>query len=365
MNILGVSAYYHDSAAALVIDGKVIAAAQEERFTRIRHDSAFPKLAIQYCLDAAHTCLNEIDYVVFYEDSALKSSRVFETAVGFAPVRFGKLRRFLSNSKRLGSDNLSCFITDLQNEVQVDKLDPQKVINFDHHFSHAAAAFYPSPFEEAAILIMDGVGEWATTTISAGENSSIKLLDQINYPHSIGLLYSAFTAYCGFKVNSGEYKLMGLAPYGVPRYSNIIRNSIIDICEDGSFAVDTSYFDYMLGDRMVSPKFEELFGAPARAPESPILQRHMDIAASIQVVLEEVVLKICSHVKYVTGSSNLCLGGGVALNCVANGKISKSRLFQNIWIQPAAGDAGSAVGAALAGYYQKSGQRRLPTLPME
>lgn len=363
MRVLGISAYYHDSAAALIIDGKVVAAAQEERFTRIRHDAAFPTSAIQYCLDTSQTDPAEIDYVVFYEDFALKSSRVFETVVASAPVGFGKLRRLLTNSQSLTNNGFQRFIQDLQNAVCVDKIDLRKVVTSDHHLSHAAAAFYPSPFEEAAILVMDGVGEWLTTTISVGDKNSINLLKQINYPHSIGLLYSAFTAYCGFRVNSGEYKLMGLAPYGVPRYSNIIMSNIIDVREDGSFAVDTSYFDYMLGEQMLSGKFEDLFGAPTRSPESPILQRHMDIAASIQMVVEEIVLKLCNHAKYVSGMRNLCLGGGVALNCVANGKILKSRIFDSIWIQPAAGDAGSALGAALSIYYKKSGLSRLISLP--
>lgn len=358
MNILGISAYYHDSAAALVIDGKIIAAAQEERFTRKKHDSAFPANAIQYCLREAHLDPTEIDYVVFYEKPFLKFDRLLETYFAFAP------KGFLSFSKSMQTWLTEKLFQKFMIKKELKKnfgkhIDwDSRLLFSEHHLSHAASAFFPSPFESAAVLTMDGVGEWATTSLSIGRGSSLLLQKEIKFPHSLGLLYSAFTYYAGFKVNSGEYKLMGLAPYGNPKYEKLIWENLIELKEDGSFRLDMSYFNYCTGDTMTSEKFHSLFQGPPRQPESPLTQREMDIAASIQKVLELVVLRMVKNIAEETGEKNLCLAGGVALNCVANGKIVQSGYFENVWVQPAAGDAGGALGAALAVHYLMLGQSR-------
>jgi carbamoyltransferase len=342
--ILGLSAYYHDSAACLIEDGRIIAAAQEERFTRKKHDSAFPTHAIDYCLKTAGISADQLDYVAFYEKTFVKFERLLETYMAYAP--FG-IASFIKAMPQWIKRKL--WIKDL---IETELNFKGKIIFPDHHESHAASAFFPSPFQEAAILTADGVGEWATASYGVGQNNHFKLLAEIRFPHSLGLLYSAFTYYCGFRVNSGEYKLMGLAPYGEPKYKDLILNNLIDIKEDGSFRLNMKYFDYGAGLKMTSRHFHDLFGAPPRPPESKLTQRDMDIARSIQEVTEEVMLKMARHIHRVTGSENLCLAGGVALNCVANGRILREGPFKNIWIQPAAGDAGSALGAALFVWYQ-------------
>lgn len=339
-HILGISAFYHDSAACLLRDGEIVAAAQEERFTRKKHDADFPAKAVDYCLRAAGIAVPDLDFVAFYDKPILKFHRLIETYVGFAPsglrsfakalpVWLGeKLHMRRQLTKHLGSKPRNRYVFP------------------EHHESHAASAFYPSPFEDAAILTMDGVGEWATTSVGIGEGNRVRLLQEIRFPHSLGLLYSAFTYYCGFKVNSGEYKLMGLAPYGEPRFAQQIREHLIDLRDDGSYRLDLSYFNYCQGLTMTSAKFHALFGGPPRKPESPLEQHHMDLAASIQKVTEEVMLRTARHAHAVTGRKNLCLAGGVALNCVGNGVILREGPFDRIWIQPAAGDAGGALGAA-------------------
>ena len=339
-HILGISAFYHDSAAALLGDGEILAAAQEERFTRKKHDPAYPKKAVEFCLDRAGIKPEDIDFVAFYDKPILKFHRLLETYLAFAPVGLQSFRKSVPiwlgeklHMKRLLSKELGCK-------------PKNRYIFPEHHESHAASAFFPSPFEEAAIITMDGVGEWATTSIGVGEGNKIKLIREIRFPHSLGLLYSAFTYYCGFKVNSGEYKLMGLAPYGEPRYAQQIRDHLIDLREDGSYRLDLSYFNYCQGLTMTNAKFDALFGAPPRAAETELSQRHMDLAASIQKVTEEVMLKTARYAQQVTGKKNLCLAGGVALNCVGNGVILREGPFEKIWIQPAAGDAGGALGAA-------------------
>ena len=357
-SILGISAFYHDSAAALIIDGKIIAAAQEERFSRKKHDYRYPYNAVQYVLSEAKLKLSQINHIVFYEKPFLKFERLLETYLAFAPSGFKSfslsmpiwLREKLFQKKYL-FDHLKDHD---ENFNDIDK------INFsEHHYSHAASAFYPSPFEEAIVLTLDGVGEWATTTVSIGKKNEIKMIKEIHFPHSLGLIYSAFTYYTGFKVNSGEYKVMGLAPYGEPKYKDIIVNNLIDIKDDGSFRLDMSYFNYATGLTMTNKKFSNLFGQPVRDPKkNPLTQFHMDIAASIQVVTEEIVLKISQSIASEYKIKNLCLAGGVALNCVANGKILKNKIFDNIWIQPAAGDAGGSLGAALAYWHKELGQPR-------
>ena len=351
--ILGISAFYHDSAAALIKNGEIIAAAQEERFTRKKHDESFPTNAIKYCLAEEKINLTEIDAIVFYEKPFLKFERLLETYVGFAPAGF---KSFCASvpiwiKEKLFQKNL--IFKELK-KIDSNFLDIKKIKFSDHHTSHAASAFYPSPFDKSLILTLDGVGEWATTTIGIGENNKIKILQEIHFPHSIGLLYSAITYYLGFKVNSGEYKVMGLAPYGDPKYEKLILDNLIDLKEDGSFRLNMKYFNYATGLTMTNKNFDLLFGKKRRSPETEKLEQfHMDVAASIQVVTEKIVIKICEFIKKEYKIENLCLAGGVALNCVANGKILKNKIFKDIWIQPAAGDAGGSLGAALAYWYDE------------
>jgi len=359
MNILGVSAYYHDSAAALVVDGRVVAAAQEERFTRKKHDAAFPEHSSLFCLAKMGLTLADLDAVVYYEKPLLTFERLLETYLGTAP-RGG--RSFVAAMQVWLKEKL--FLkTEIKKQLQrlgePGTVLPELLFS-EHHLSHAGAAFYPSPFESAAILCMDGVGEWATTSAWLGEGNTITPLWEINFPHSLGLLYSAFTSYCGFKVNSGEYKLMGLAPYGEPRYVDLIKRHLIDIKPDGTFRLDLRYFKFHRGFRMTSRKFHKLFGRPPRKGETELSQVHMDLAASIQAVTEEVVLKLAKSLQEETGASRLCLAGGVALNCVANGRLLREGPFEEIWIQPASGDAGSALGAALVAHHQQFEQPRTP-----
>ncbi len=352
MNILGISAYYHDSAAALVQSGKIIAAAQEERFTRKKHDARFPKNAISYALTEANLSLQKLDYVVFYEKPLITFERLLETYITYAPKGF---RSFVTAMTAWLQEKLY-LKTVLKKELaklancKTSQLPP--LLFTEHHQSHAASAFFPSPFETAAILCLDAVGEWATTSLWLGEGNQMIPQWEINFPHSLGLLYSAFTYYTGFKVNSGEYKLMGLAPYGEPKYTNLILEHLIDIKEDGTFRLNMNYFNYATGLTMTNHKFAKLFGQPPRKPESKITQREMNIAASIQKVTEEIVLKLANTAHKELGTNNLCLAGGVALNCVSNGRILRESKFKDIWIQPAAGDAGGAIGAALAIWHQ-------------
>jgi carbamoyltransferase len=354
VNILGLSAYYHDSAAALVRDGEVIAAAQEERFTRKKHDERFPEHAVRYCLETAGLQASELEAVIFYEKPLLKFERLLETYLAYAPRGLFSFFRAMP--------------TWLQQKLHLPREIDRGLgggyagpIYFcTHHEAHAASAFYPSPFGEAAIITMDGVGEWATTSWGTGRGNEIELRGEIRFPHSLGLLYSAFTSYCGFRVNSGEYKLMGLAPYGEPRYAGLIRRHLIDLREDGSFRLDMTYFNYCQGLTMTSRRFHRLFGGPPRRPDSEPTQREMDLAASIQLVTEEAMLNIARHVHRETGLPDLCLAGGVALNCVGNGRILREGPFEKIWIQPAAGDAGGALGAALWCWYQHLGNERTP-----
>ena len=350
--ILGISAFYHDSAAALISDGDIIAAAQEERFTRIKHDSSFPINSIRYLLDECKINLTEIDYIVFYDKPFLKFERLLETYVAFAPkgfISFSKSMPIWLREKLFLKNIILRQIKKINN-----KFNKKNLLFTEHHLSHAASAFYPSPFNEAVILTIDGVGEWSTTSVAIGKGRDIKIEKEIHFPHSLGLLYSAFTYYIGFKVNSGEYKLMGLAPYGKPKYKQMILEKIINVKDDGSFWLDQSYFDYTTGLKMISDKFINLFGQPARKPnEDKISQFHMDIAASIQYVIEEIVLKITKNLSEKYEIKNLCLAGGVALNCVVNGKILKQKLFNKIWIQPASDDAGGALGSALLVWYYK------------
>ena len=357
-SILGISAFYHDSAAAIIIDGEIIAAAQEERFTRKKHDSDYPFNAVEFVLKYSGLKLSDVDDIVFYEKPFLKFERLLETYVAFAPKGFKSFCKAMPIwlSEKLFQKKL---LFNKLKEHDINFKDQNKILFSEHHLSHAASAFYPSPFEEAIILTLDGVGEWATTTVSIGKKNEIKMIKEIHFPHSLGLIYSAFTYYTGFKVNSGEYKVMGLAPYGEPKYKDIIVNNLIDIKDDGSFRLDMSYFNYATGLTMTNKKFSNLFGQPVRDPKkNPLTQFHMDIAASIQVVTEEIVLKISQSIASEYKIKNLCLAGGVALNCVANGKILKNKIFDNIWIQPAAGDAGGSLGAALAYWHNELGQPR-------
>jgi len=344
--ILGISAFYHDSAAALVVDGEIVAAAQEERFSRKKHDPAFPSRAIAYCLREAGLTAEQLDYVAFYDKPLAKFERLLETYIAFAPQGFASFRMALPVWMK---EKLHMRRTIREG---LGTLGRARLVFLDHHESHAASAFFPSPFDEAAILTMDGVGEWTTTAIGAGHGNRIELTHHIQFPHSLGLLYSAFTYYCGFKVNSGEYKLMGLAPYGQPRYVDAIRERLLDIKDDGSLWLDMDYFNYCQGLTMTNRRFDELFGGPPRSPESSLEQRHMDIAASIQKITEEVVLRAARHLHRQTGQKNLVLAGGVALNCVANGRLLREGPFERLWIQPAAGDAGGALGAALFIWHQ-------------
>ena len=357
MRILGISAFYHDSAAALVEDGVIVAAAQEERFTRIKHDASFPHEAVRYCLRQAGIGAEDLDQVAFYEKPFLKFERILETWFAFAPQGFRSFRLAAPVWLREKLFQRRLLERELKQHCQhVNWGD--RILFGEHHMSHAASAFYPSPFEEAAILTIDGVGEWTTTSIGAGKGSSIEIFEEIRFPHSLGLLYSAFTYYTGFRVNSGEYKLMGLAPYGVPRYRQLILDQLIDLKPDGSFRLNILYFDYCTGLRMTNQRFADLFGQPPRGPESELTQFHMDIAASIQAVTEEAVVGLTRRAAERTGLSNLCMAGGVALNCVANGKVQRDGRFSRLWIQPAAGDAGGALGAALCAYHQQAGGPR-------
>lgn len=361
MRILGISAYYHDAAACLVVDGEIMAAAQEERFTRKKHDSRFPVNAIRYCLADSKLEPNDIDHVVFYDKPFLKFERLLETYLAFAPRGF---QSFVAALPMWLKDKLfqKMMIVNALRDLCGNGTDwESKLLFSEHHLSHAASAFYPSPFERAAVLTMDGVGEWTTTSLAVGDGNQLSVHKEIHFPHSLGLLYSAFTYYTGFKVNSGEYKVMGLAPYGEPRFAKLIKDHLIDIKDDGSFALDMGYFNYCTGLTMTNGRFDALFGGPPRKPESLLTQREMDLAASIQAVTEEVVLKLARGAAKSTGEKNLCLAGGVALNCVANGKLLREGVFDNIWIQPAAGDAGGAVGAALGAYHIMLNQPRKMT----
>jgi carbamoyltransferase len=343
MYILGISAFYHDSAACLVKDGEIIAAAQEERFTRIKHDFSFPKNAIEYCLSEAGIEVKNLGYVAFYDKPIVKFERLIKSYLAFAPLG---IKSFLQAMPMWIKQKL--FLRDV---IKEELAYEGKILFPEHHQSHAASAFYPSPFEESAILTVDGVGEWATTSYGVGKGNKINLLAELRFPHSLGLLYSAFTYYIGFKVNSGEYKLMGLAPYGEPKYADLIFDKLVDLKPDGSFKLNLKYFDYCVGLKMTNGRFNKLFGGPPRKPESKVEQRHMDLARSVQVVTEEIILRITRHIHKQTGQKNLCLAGGVALNCVANGKILREGPYENIWIQPAASDAGGALGAAMIAYY--------------
>jgi carbamoyltransferase len=344
--ILGISAFYHDSAAALVVDGRISAAAQEERFTRKKHDASLPRQAIAYCLSAGGLTAADLDYIAFYDKPLTKFERLIETYLAFAPRGFRSFRLAMPLWLKEKLHMRRTLRDGLGGETKA------RLVFTDHHESHAASAFFPSPFEDAAIVTLDGVGEWTTTTIGVGEKNRIRLIDHIQFPHSLGLLYSAFTYYCGFKVNSGEYKLMGLAPYGQPVFADLIRERLIELRPDGSLWLDMAYFNYCQGLTMTGPRFDRLFGGPPRAPEAPLEQRHMDLAASIQAVTEEAVLRIGRHAQTLTGMKNLVLAGGVALNCVANGRLLREGDFDDLWIQPAAGDAGGALGAALFVWHQ-------------
>ncbi|MQW41673.1 hypothetical protein GHK68_14340 [Sinorhizobium meliloti] len=359
MRILGISAFYHDSAAAMIEDGRIVAAAQEERFTRKKHDADFPANAVAYCLSAAECEMTEVDHVVFYDKPILKFERLLETYLATSPRGFRSFRMAMPlwiKEKLFQKKLLRRYLGKLAGVKEW----PGSLLFTEHHLAHAASAFFPSPFASAAVLTMDGVGEWCTTSLGHGRGKDLDILKEIRFPHSLGLLYSAFTYYTGFKVNSGEYKVMGLAPYGRPLFVQKILDHLIDLKEDGSFRLDQRYFDYCAGLTMTSPAFHELFGAEPRRPESPLTQREMDLAASVQAVTEEVVLKLARFARQETGERHLCLAGGVALNCVANGKLLKKRIFDDIWIQPAAGDAGGAVGSALAAWHGYLGNGRSP-----
>ena len=357
MRILGISAFYHDSAAALIDDGKIIAAAQEERFTRKKHDSSFPKHALEYCLQAAGIELGDVDYIVFYDKPLLKFERLLETYLAFVPRGFKSFRMSMPiwiKDKLFQKSQLRKQFKEYDSSIDWDK----KLLFSEHHLSHAASAFYPSPFERALVLTMDGVGEWTTTSAAIGDGNDLRIFKEIHFPHSIGLLYSAITYYIGFKVNSGEYKVMGLAPYGEPVYKDLMLTKLMDLKEDGSFRLNMEYFDYCTGLTMTNDKFSELFGHPVRTEETDLEQFHMDVAASVQSATEEIVTRLVKGLVSETGISKVCLAGGVALNCVANGKLVRDGVVDDIWIQPAAGDAGGALGAALLAYYFYKGNPR-------
>jgi len=361
MRILGISAFYHDSAAALIEDGTIIAAAQEERFTRKKHDPGFPKEAIDYCLKQAGVTLSEVDHIVFFEKPFIKFERLLETYLASVPAGFQSFKMAIPvwiKDKLFQKGNLIELFEEFESTKENANEIEDKLLFAEHHQSHAASAFFPSPFEEAIILTMDGVGEWATASVAIGRGNELTTVREIQFPHSLGLLYSAMTYYTGFRVNSGEYKIMGLAPYGEPKYAKLIKDNLIDIKEDGSFWLDQSYFNYATGLTMTSSKFHDLFGAPPRTSEDQITQREMDLAASVQAVTEEVMLKMTESLSKEYGIKNLCLAGGVALNCVANGKVIRAGSFENVWVQPAAGDAGGALGAALAAHYIEKKQPR-------
>ena len=364
MRILGISAFYHDSAAALIEDGRIAAAAQEERFTRKKHDSGFPAHAIRFCLEDSGGGLEGVDFVAFYDKPFLKFERLLETYLAFAPKGFQSFNMAMPiwlREKLFQKDLLRKKFKAFDSEFDWKN----KLLFAEHHQSHAASAFFPSPFEEAVILTMDGVGEWATTSVGQGSGNRLEMTKEIHFPHSLGLLYSAFTYYTGFRVNSGEYKVMGLAPYGEPKYAGLILDNIIDLKDDGTFRLDQSYFDYCTGLRMTNDKFDALFGGTRRRADELLTQRHMDLAASIQAVTEEAVLRLTRGLKAETGVKNLCLAGGVALNCVANGKVLRDAKFDNVWVQPAAGDAGGALGAALTAYHLFQGQPRTLDGPLD
>jgi carbamoyltransferase len=357
VRILGISAFYHDSAAALVVDGDIVAAAQEERFTRKKHDARFPANALGYCLEAGGIDIGDIDFVAFYDKPFLKFERLLETYTALAPRGFRSFQMAIPvwlKEKLFQKSLLNRELRRIGPEIDWNN----RLLFAEHHQSHAASAFFASPFDQAVVLTMDGVGEWATTSVSHGQGNRLEMTKEIHFPHSIGLLYSAFTYYTGFKVNSGEYKVMGLAPYGTPRFAKTILDHLIDLKDDGSFRLNLDYFDYCTGLRMTNERFHALFGGAPRRPEERITQREMDLAASIQAVTEEIVLRLTRALQAETGESNLCLAGGVALNCVANGKVLRDGRFKHIWVQPAAGDAGGALGAALNAYYQFQGQPR-------
>ena len=360
MFVLGISALYHDSAAALLRDGEIVAAAQEERFTRKKHDPGFPKQAIEYCLQEAGIGPGDIDVVAFYDKPFLKFERLLETYVAFAPKGFESFRMAIPVWLREKLFLKDLLIRELK-EFAADVAWEDRLKFSEHHLSHAASAFFPSPFEEAAVLTMDGVGEWATTSLAIGRGNTLEVVKEIHFPHSLGLLYSAFTYYTGFKVNSGEYKVMGLAPYGEPKYVQKIFDHLVDLKTDGSFRLDQSYFNYCTGLTMTGPKFHELFGGPPRKASEPLTQHHMDLASSIQAATEEIVLRLTRSIRQETGIKNLCLAGGVALNCVANGKVLRDGDFDGLWVQPAAGDAGGALGAALAVHHIHLKQPRTAT----
>src|SRR6267154_6392136 len=349
MRVLGISAFYHDSAAALIDDGRITAAAQEERCTRKKHDPSFPHHAIAYCLEEAGITADKLDHVVFYDKPFLKFERLLETYIALAPRGFRSFRTAIPLWLREKLFQKSLLHGELKKFSET--FDAGRLLFCEHHLSHAASAFYPSPFERAAVLTMDGVGEWTTTSAAIGNGHHLEIFQEIHFPHSLGLLYSALTYYTGFKVNSGEYKVMGLAPYGEPKYAQLILDHLLDLKPDGSFRLDMSYFNYCTGLTMTNERFAKLFGAPVRAPDQLLTAFHMDVAASIQAVLDEAVLRLTRSLASRTGARNLCLAGGVALNCVANGKVLRDGRFDNIWIQPAAGDAGGAVGAALAAFH--------------
>jgi carbamoyltransferase len=360
MLVLGISAYYHDSAAALVEDGRIVAAAQEERFTRKKFDEAFPAKAIRYCLDSRGIRLRDVDHVVFYDKPFLKFERLLETYLAYAPRGFKSFVKVMPVwlgeklfQRKLIGDELAGIDPAFESD--------RKLLFTEHHHAHAASAFFASPFERAVVLTLDGVGEWCTTSVALGNDAVLDIVKEIHFPHSLGLLYSAFTQHLGFRVNSGEYKLMGLAPYGEPKYRDLILDNLIDVKVDGSFKLDMSYFDYCIGLTMINGKFEQLLGLPTRAEDEPLTQRHMDVAASIQNVLDHIMVRLTQGIAADHGGGNLCLAGGVALNCVSNAKILKDGRFKNIWVQPAAGDAGGALGAALAAYHIFLGQARVPS----
>lgn len=359
--ILGLSAYYHDSAAALLIDGEPVAAAQEERFTRKKHDAAFPRHAIEYCLAAAGLTLDQVDHFAFYDKPFLKFERLLETYVANAPRGFQSFQMAIPvwiREKLFQKDLMQKEFREIVPKIQTR----DKILFAEHHYSHAASAYYPSPFDEAVVLTLDGVGEWATTTVAIGRGENLEMKKELHFPHSLGLLYSAFTYYTGFKVNSGEYKVMGLAPYGEPRFKDLIIDKVMDLKEDGSYRLDQSYFNYATGLTMTNDKFADLFGIPVRKAEDDLLEQiHMDLAASVQAVTEEVVLRMTRSLAEEYKIPNLCMAGGVALNCVANGKVLRDGAFKDIWIQPAAGDAGGALGAAYAAWHKELGQPRAPS----